>query len=236
MSRAVSTYDYLRKEELQQAVPKSLRTTVDDELVDHLNNVIKNHKYAEDYRSNILGFSTVLNEGKFKVTDYLNAVLYCSYKMMGKTNIEAYTAAFPDKIMQWRMEGLTEKDISSYVCSFNKGKLVNKVMEFSMTPSWVLNQDAYQEAINTQVRLMRTANSEKVQCDAANSLLNALKRPEAAKIDLNVSNTKTDSALMDLRKAIQDLSNVQKAKVINGEASVTDIAVSNISDGEFRDE
>lgn len=226
----------LRVEEFKDAVPRSLRNTVDDEFVDKLNSVIKHHKYAESYRDNLLGFSSVLLDGKYRVEDYTRAVLYGSYKFMGKTNIDAYTAAFPDKIAQWRLEGVSEKDIATYVSVYNRGKLVQKIMEQSMTPSWLLNQDAYQEAINTQVRLMRTARSEKVQSDAANSLLNALKRPETAKIDINVSNKKTDDALLDLRKAVSDLSKMQKEKVIEGSYSVKEIAESNISDGEVVDE
>lgn len=229
MSYEVGT---LRVEEFKDAVPKSLRNTVDDAFVDKINDVIKDHKYAESYRENLLGFSHVLLNGKYRVEDYTRAVLYGSYKMMGKTNINAYIAAFPDKVAQWRLEGVSEKDIATYVSVYNKGKLVQGVLEQSMVPSWLLNQDAYQEAVNTQVRLMRTAKSEKVQSDAANSLLNALKRPEVAKIDINVSNKQTDDALLDLRKAVSDLSRVQREKVIDGSCSVKEIAESNISEAE----
>ena len=57
--------------------------------------------------------------------------------------------------------GKNAKDISSFVTSYNKNKLVNLILEQSMIPSWVLNQDMYQKALNVQCELMLTANSEK---------------------------------------------------------------------------
>ena len=62
--------------------------------------------------------------------------------------------------------------------SYNKNKLVNLILEQSMIPSWVLNQDMYQKALNVQCELMLTANSEKVS-DAANSILTHLKPPQS---------------------------------------------------------
>lgn len=53
--------------------------------------------------------------------------------------------------------GLTAKDISSVVAIYNKGKLVNKIMEQSIVPTWILNQDLHQKAINVlAVILLRT--------------------------------------------------------------------------------
>ena len=62
-----------------------------------------------------------------------------------------------------------------------------------MVPTWILNQDVFQSAINTQYELMMDEEvSPKVRSDAANSLLTHLKKPEVAtkaeiKIDIGLN-------------------------------------------------
>ena len=97
-----------------------------------------------------------------------------------------------------------------------------------MTPVWVLNMDIYQEAINTQAEIMRTARSDKVRSDAANSLMTHLKRPEAAKIDLSVSNPAAESAISALEETTRALLEQQKQMMLNGMMNAQQIAHSNI--------
>ena len=86
---------------------------------------------------------------------------------------------------------------------------MNKIWEQTLIPTHVLNADIFQKAINTQAYLMNNANSEKVRTDAANSLLNHLKKPEASKIQLDIS-YKEDKTLEDLRASTQALVDIQR--------------------------
>jgi hypothetical protein len=51
-----------------------------------------------------------------------------SFKLLGSSNISAYSSAFPDKIDKFRQDNVNEKDIASYVCAYNRSKLVNLIM------------------------------------------------------------------------------------------------------------
>jgi hypothetical protein len=130
---------------------------------------------------------------------------------MGCTNIDAYSKTFPDKILRFNNEGVSAKDIASYVTAYNKSKLVNLILEQTLIPSYVLNQDLYQKALNVQAELMVTAKSEKVRSDAANSLLSHLKMPEKQTVELDLT-VKEDSSIGQLRQATLEL--VQQQKLI----------------------
>ena len=129
-------------------------------------------------RDNFLSYSDILKNGNYKTQDYINAVIYVSYKITGRTNTEAYFLTFPDRHAKLRAKGTSDKDISAYVSAFNRGELVQQMLNRAMIPSWLLNQNVYQEAVNTQLELMRNAKSERVRFMAADSLMNHLGRPE----------------------------------------------------------
>ena len=152
----------LSQEEFKEALPAKFKKSVNQELIDKVNAVMSDPDFYEQYRENLISYSKVLNDGKFKISQYLDAVKYVSYKLMGDTNIKAYSKTFPDKITRFKANGVSDKDVSSYVAAYNKSKLVNLILEQSLVPTWVLNQDYYQKALNVQAELMMTANSEKV--------------------------------------------------------------------------
>lgn len=204
-------------EEVRASVPTKLQSVVSQSLVDKLNYLNSEvPEAAENIRDNFITYVDVLQEGKYKLEDYLNAIKYVSFKLMNKTNRDAYRLTFPDRFRRMKESGNAEKDIDSVISAYNRNKLVNKIYEKTTIPSWILNQDAYQEAINTQVRLMRTASSERVQAMAADSILNHLKRPEnitQAQLNINVG---TGSFIDELQKNLVNLAQSQKELIKSG--------------------
>ena len=213
----------LTTEQFKQVVPNQFKACVSQELIDQINQTLADPDMYETYRDNLLGYAHVMKEGKFKMEDYINAIKYCSHKIMGASNIDAYVKTFPDKYQAMLSAGKNAKDISSFVTSYNKNKLVNLILEQSMIPSWVLNQDMYQKALNHQLHLMLNANSEKVQSDAANSLLTHLKPPEVTKVELDIG-LKKDSAMDDLKQNLAELALMQKQFISAGVTQVKDLA------------
>lgn len=201
--------DTLTIDQFKQALPAHVKKNVSQDIVDNINNLIADPEVREAYRENLISYTHVLQNGKFKLSNYLDAVRYVSYKLMGHTNIASYSKAFPDKIKRFEQQGVSAKDIASYVTAYNKSKLVNLILEQTLVPAWVLNQDLYQKALNTQAELMMHANSEKVRSDAANSILTHLKQPETQKIELDVG-VKEDSSINALRASTMDLVAQQK--------------------------
>lgn len=199
----------LTEEQLKQVLPAKLKKSINKELIDKVNQSITDPVLAEMLRDNIIGYVHVMQDGKFKIEDYLHAVKYVSYKLMGDTNVTAYTKTFPNRYQTLINKGMDSQAISKYVAAYNKNKLVNLIYEQTLIPTHILNADIYQKAINTQAELMVTARSEKVRSDAANSILNHLKAPEKKEIEINLG-VKQGSALDELRATTQQLADQQR--------------------------
>lgn len=223
----------LTKELVEQAVPANLKGAVTQQLVDTINNVSSDPIIADQVRENFISYTSVLREGRFKTEEYLNAVAYVSYKLMGKTNKDAYACTFPNRYQALVAKGTTEKDISAYVAAYNRGKLVNLILEQTLVPTWVLNQGIYQQAINTQARLMTTANSEKVQSDAANSILTHLKKPESAGplISLEINES---SGMNELKQALAAMA-AKQAEAIEAGVSAKHVAETPLIEGKVKE-
>lgn len=217
----------LTVDQFKLALPDKVKKSVNQELIDQVNATLSEPEMFEAYRDNLLSYTKVMTDGRFKVQEYVNAVKYVSHKLMGCTNIEAYTKTFPDKYQRFLAQGVAAKDIASYVTAYNKSKLVNLIFEQTLIPSYVLNQDLYQKALNVQAELMVTASSEKVRTDAANSLLTHLKMPEKQKVALDI-NVKEDSSIAALRNATLELARQQRLAMEAGQSSAKDIAESRL--------
>lgn len=214
-------------EQFKQALPEKVKKSVNQELIDSINNTLSDPEMFEAYRENLLSYTKVMADGRFKVQEYTNAVRYVSHKLMGCTNIEAYTKTFPDKYARFVAQGVQAKDIASYVTAYNKSKLVNLIFEQTLIPSYVLNQDLYQKALNVQAYLMVNANSEKVRTDAANSLLSHLKMPEVHKVELDIA-VKEDSSIAALRQATLELARHQRESIGAGQMNAQEVAHSKL--------
>ena len=226
----------LTKQQVELAVPSKLKLSVSQDLVDKLNNISTDEIHRENIKENFMGYVRVLQEGKYKIEDYMNAVAYVSYKLMGYSNQDSYFRTFPDRHANLVSKGCSAKDISAYVAAYNKNKLVNLILEQSLIPIHVLNQDAVQKAINCQLEIMNDYTAPAVaRTQAANSLLTHLAKPkESAQIQLNI-NTEESSAMKDLKATMRDLA-AQQRKLIESGVTAKEVAAATIVDGEVLDD
>lgn len=219
----------ITKELVARALPGNLKSAATDQLADMINQISADPLIAEQIRENFLSYASVLKEGKFKVEDYLNAVAYCSYKLMGDSNQDAYFKTFPQRYANLVAAGRTPKEISAYVSAYAKGQLVNKIIEQTLVPSWVLNQHMYQAALNTQFKLMTNEDvSPKVRSDAADSLLTHLAKPKEAGPLINIDMSET-SGMNELKDALARMAQQQQT-LINAGVSTKEIAAQDIVD------
>jgi hypothetical protein len=104
----------LTKKELSAALPQQMKKSVSDELLNKINKTLGDPEELQTYKENLLSYTSVLQKGKFKLENYLNAVRYVGFKMMGLCNREAYIKTFPEKYQDFLTRGVEEKDIASY--------------------------------------------------------------------------------------------------------------------------
>lgn len=211
----------ITSEEVALALPTNLKSVATQEIADYINNISGDPLIAEQIRNNFVSYASVMKEGKHSTKQYMEAVTYATFKLMNYTNNEAYARTFPQRYQSMVANGKTPKEISSFVHAYNKGKLVNQIMEQTLVPMWVLNQPYFQEAILTQVDLMRNSGSDKVRSDAANSLLTHLAKPKdtapLVQIDMR------DTGLNAMKEQILLLAQAQRGAIENG-TTARDIA------------
>ena len=216
---------------VEKALPPNLKTAATQSLVDQINNIVSDPLIAEQVKNNFISYTTVLKEGKFKTEDYLHAVTYVSFKLMSMSNQDAYFRTFPQRHAALVAKGTTSKDIAAYVSAYNRGKLVNLILEQTLVPSWVLNQDLYQKALNAQADLMMNAQSEMVRTTAANSILTHLQKPKEAGPLINFDMRET-SGMNELKDMLTALAHKQREAIQGGNLTTQDIADQKLIEGE----
>lgn len=199
----------------RDVLPEKMKKSLNQQLIDQINKTLSNPGEFESFRDNLLSYTKVMQDGKFKIENYIEAVRYVSHKLMGCSNIEAYMKTFPDKYQGFVQAGVAAKDIASYVTAYNKGKLVNLIYEQTLIPVHVLNMDLYQRALNVQCDLMMNAQSEKVRCEAANSVLVQLRPPEVKKVELDIG-VKESDAISALKQQSLELAEQMRKAITAG--------------------
>lgn len=196
----------LTREQVAQALPVSLKSAATQALTDQINNLVADPVVAETIREHFITYAVVLQDGKWGMDAYMNALQYATYKMMGYSNQESYQRTFPNRYNKFIQDGTSSKDISAYVSQYHKGKLVNAILEKALIPIHVLYQDTYHQAIRVQADLMMNANSEKVRSDAANSILTHLAKPKdnAPNVAIQINNNAEMDAMQELLKNVSE--------------------------------
>ena len=217
--------------EVLSIVPRQHKSKITQEFIDTLNGMVKDPTMAEVYQKNVITYADVLRDGRFKLTDYFNAVMYVSYKMMGLGNLAAYQKVFPDKCKDMVARNMPQKDMQAYAAMFNKNKLVTLIYEQTLIPDHIMYASVRHRAIAAQANLLNSSNEHVVQ-KAADSLMNHLKAPESAKISIEMG-AKDSGVLSDLTNALNVLSKKQSDAIAIGSHSVKEIAHSRIIEGEL---
>lgn len=208
---------------LRGCLPPSFQNNATQALADQLNQIPVDPLVAEEIRNNFISYTSVLKDGKYKMEDYMNAVAYVSFKLMGYNNQECYMRTFPQRYSRLVAAGTASKDIAAYVSAYNRNKLVNAVLGQTLIPVHVLNQDIYQKAIAVSYEIMTDLDvSPKVRAEAANNLMTQLKQPETKKVELDIGISE-NSGLKELKDMMGALAQQQLAAIQSG-VSTQDIA------------
>jgi len=222
----------LTKELLDSIVPKQYKKQVDDDLVDHLNLISEDPDYGEEFKQNILTSTSILGgkNSKWSLAMYVDAVKYFSLTAAQMSQVDAYTAIFPERLQVRLDRGETKEDMRGEASRYNNSELVNRIREQALVPLHLTNQGNVQVGINVLVDIATHGRSEVARVSAATALLKELRPAETTKIELDIGVSNVDS-IADLRKATEELAIAQRQSIEAGNA-VKSIAESKIVDAE----
>ncbi len=212
----------MTKAKLRACAPISLRANITDKHVDLINSCVDDSSIRDSFRDNILQWSGVLSQGKYKYKSYIRAVSFVTHMLLGDKARTAWTKAFPDKFQRLVDMGKPNNVIAAHVNQYLKSGIVMKIMERTLPPVHVLNADLLQEAINVSAELMRSARSETVRQKSAATLIEHLKPPESLKVDLNVG--VSNDSLEDLRNITRGLAVEQRKMIESGGMTAGEVA------------
>jgi hypothetical protein len=212
-------------EAVKKLVPKAQRVLITQEFLDRLEAGVGNSVIADQIKENFLTYLGVLSTGKFKIEDYISAVKFISHKLMGKSNIDAYVATFPERYQRLRDEG--QEQIDSFVSAYSKNKLVMRIYEQTIVPSHVLNAPLHQEALNELARMIKTLPDGQNKIKACEAILNYTKAPDVIKGELTIGLDQQET-ITELRNVTEELAEMYKGMLEKGHKSLKQIAEARI--------
>jgi hypothetical protein len=206
----------LTQGEIANALPAHLRTAVTPAFVNQLNNMASDPLIAEEFERNFVSYTKVLLEGKYKTQDYMNAVSYVTYKLLGHSNQDAFKFTFPDRIRTMTAKNYDAKQISSFVAAYHKGQLVTAILQQTIVPAFVLHQSKYHDAANALHEILTdTSALNKDRVAAADSLMKHLTPPVAKEVNINLG-VQESSGMTELRNLLTETARQQKAFIEEG--------------------
>lgn len=216
---------------VKRLLPKSHRSLITQEFLDKVEGCVENPLIAEQFKENFVTYLNVLSKGKFKMEDYINAVKYISFKLLGFTNIDAYAATFPDRYEKLLKEG---QQVDAFVSVYNKNKLVTAIYEQTMVPTWVLNAPLHQEALTELAKMLKDPNVKGMtKVKACETILQYTKQPEVIKGELTIGMEQNDT-IADLREVTEQLAKTYKTALMSKAATLKELTEASIVDAEYR--
>ena len=213
----------LQDQDLVEALPPQMRKGLNQATLETIANVIADPDAMERFKENFITYTTALTGQKYSLQQYIDAVMYVSYKKMGYKNNEAFRRTFPKKMDRYYRENKTEAHINALVSSYNKTLIVTKIMEQSMIPVHILNQDAFQAAVNAQLRILNTSKNDLAVVKAADSLMNHLKPPTETKVQIDVGIQETPMQ-QEFKQESARLAQLQRELILSGKYTAKQIA------------
>ena len=220
----------LSKEDFVSALPSNVSKGINAAVVDYVNAALKDQDTRERFKENMFSYNRILQEGKYKISDYISAVMYISFKSMNYSNIDAFARTFPDKMTRYRNEGKSIEEIHNFVSAYNRTKLVVGLTAQSIIPTHILNQDLYQESINKNAEIMRHGKNELARQRAAEFLSTHLAPPVESKVKLDIA--PGEDFLSSLREAAGNLVSAQIKDVVQGNSTAAQIAKRRVIEAE----
>ena len=211
-------------EQVRGSVPRSFRKNITDEFIEDLENSIKDPEMAKNIKENFLSYTNVLNDcdPSTNIWDYVNAVKYISYKIMGYNIEEAWKKTFPAKVEELIQKGKHDW-INRYANGYNKSRMVNKIYQQTLIPSYVLNAPLYQRALNVLAEMIEDDSVRGMaKVKACETILNYTKPPEVNKAEVQVTINHND-AIQDLRDIAEQFSKSMQNAIASGQKTVQEV-------------
>ena len=212
---------------VKKLLPKSHATMLTQDFLDRIEASVKDSEIAEQFKENFITYLSVLRGGKYSMEDYLHAIKYVTFKLLGYTNRDAYISTFPERYSRLEKNG---QNVDPFVQAYNKGKLVNQIYEQTMVPTYILNAPLHQEALSELAKMIRDPGVRGMtKVKACEAILNYTKPPEVAKAEITIGMDQQET-ISELREVTEGLAAVLQQSIKEGSQSLKEVAHRKIID------
>lgn len=214
----------LSLEMVRSSVPRNFRSHITEKFISDLEASLNDPDIAKEIKENFLSYTNVLNDcdANVNIWDYVNAVKFISYKIMGYSIEESWKKVFPKKAEECLQKGKKEF-INRYANGYNKSKIVNKIYAQTMIPSYVLNAPMYQRALNVLYGMLDDPGVKGMaKVKACETILNYTKPPEVNKAEVQVTIKQSD-AISELRELAENFAKSMQDSIMEGKKSAEEV-------------
>jgi hypothetical protein len=226
---------------VQGLVRKQWRSYIDDEFIDRLNNLGGESKVlSKIYKDNFFSWLKAVSGDdwdcrKYGIEDYVNAVKFVSLRLLGNTVLDSYKEVFPDRVMLVEKEYEEDGDSSKLkerlnwlASAYSKGKLVVKILQLTLVPSYIINAPLYDEALQKLADMIRNDEVRGMaKVKACEAILEATKQPEVIEQNVNVNvggGMIRNEAMDELREVTEKLAATLKMEMEKGKHKLQEVA------------
>lgn len=218
---------------IKEALPPQLKPKANQALVDKLVNTFNDPDMIENFMETFISYTHVLQNSRFQMDNYINAVKYVSYKLMGLTNFDAYTKTFPDRYRNHLAKGTSIDVLHTYVHAYNKTPLVSQISEQTLIAPSILYQAEFHQALMVQVEIMNDQNvSPKTRSDAAAHVMNITQPPAVKKLQLDVGITDKTGTMGAFMDKLDDYAQNAREAIKTRQLTATDVIEHTFDNGE----
>ena len=226
----MTTTDGMNLEQFRELMPKKKRKFINQELLDMVQDAEKRGDFEGEFEKKIISYSSVLTQGRYKTSDYISAVEFCTYYLSGDEQAEAYVKTFPDKIKRRVLEGKAPYATGA-PSMYYSGQLVQAIMAQAQMSVRMRHYNKIDFAVETLFELATSKTStDRIRMESADKLLTQLKEPETSKVELEIG-IKKDESGQALEAKMLEVAKMQKEAFDKGIDLIT-LQKLNIKEGE----
>ena len=176
--------------------------------------IIEHHDAPEEFSEALLTFSNVLKSGKYKSEAYVKAVQYCQYRSINMSMVKSYRLTYPLRCFR---DGKAKPTgtVDALASLYDKTKLVQSILAQMQIPLHIMMMGERVRAANVLAHLMIHGETDRIQMESADKLLNHIVPPETQKIELDIG-IKTDDTIKELNTTLTKIADLAQDRIKAG--------------------
>lgn len=169
---------------------------------------------SEALLDSVITYQDAVGKSRYSGEEYIKAIMYCSLVLVGKTQVIAYTATYPN-----RAEGKSENWIQVSASSFHRSKLVQSLINMMTIPTHMMFMSYEHKGLKVLHDVMTGDGYDKDKVAAAVGLLNHIEKSKPKDMNIAMKVDVRNSGIDELNSLLSDVSTKQIEAIESGRSA-----------------